>query len=734
MKGSNSGLGLLWAWFSCMGLMAQHSVDHWETAVFAGDSWHYHVGTNGGAPDGWQLSTFDNSGWPTGAGGFGYADDDDGTQFTPPPSVYSVFVRISFDIPDTSDIALAVFHMDYDDGFVAWLNGVEIARAGLGSAGDLPAWNAPATDHEAVIYQGFEPPSFLVQKNVLRSSLVNGANTLAIQVNNSNPGSSDMSCIPFLSFGMRWAGTTFRPVPDWFKPPFADDEGSHLPLIMIQTLSMDIQPDYKVDVQMGIIDKGDGNLNYPTDAWNQYNGKAGIEYRGSSSMMFPKKNYGLEVRNETGADSAIALLGMPAESDWVLHGPYSDKSLMRNHMAYYLFNAMGYYAPRTRLCELFINGNYQGVYLAVEKIERDTNRVNIAKLKPEDLVGDDLTGGYIVKIDRTNNNYQDGWFSPIAGTGTDQSGPFFAYHDPKFTELAPKQREYIKNKITSFEYALQAHTFKDPYTGYRGYIDVPSFINYFILVELSKNVDGYRLSTFLHKDRDDRNRLIRMGPVWDYDLAFGNADYLNAFNTTGWNYPIVADGWGTPFWWNRFMSDPYFVNLLNCYWHSLRSTVLSNDSLIALVDRTAEEMGPAIERNFRQWPIHGLYVWPNPYYGSTYEQDIQYMKNWILNRAQWIDDNIPGVFCTTFVNEGESRSLKLRAYPNPARGPITLEVQHEANEWLQLRITTLAGHEILSERMQSEPRFTKEINLPAGIYLIQVTGNQGTSAIKIIIQ
>jgi len=710
-------------------------VDHWESVVYATDTWRYYVGLTSGPASGWHEKDFDDASWPEGPGGFGYDDNDDQTVFTMTPHPTSVYIRTGFTIADTAEIALAVLHMDFDDGFVAWINGVEVARSNLGSTGDFPAYNTAAIDHEALMHQGLNPPSFLISKQMLVDCLLNGDNILAIQVNNSSSTSSDMSCLPYLSVGLKTSGISYRPLPSWFTEPYTGFNGSHLPLVIVQNLTGSIQSDVKVMMDLGIIDNGPGNMNYLTDSMNNYNGKAGIEYRGSSSMMFPKKNYGIELWTHEGTDTAFSLLGMPVEGDWVLHGPYSDKSLMRNFLAYHLFNAMGYYAPRTRLCEFFLAGQYQGVYVLMEKIKRDKNRVDVAKLLPTDVEGDQLTGGYIVKIDRSATDYTDGWFSPYPGTGSGGGGPFFAYHYPKRTEIVPKQRDYISNRITTFEWSLKEPNYRDPYAGYRAYIDVPSFINYFILVELSKNTDGYRLSTFLHKDRDSKDRLIHMGPVWDYDLAFGNADYLDAFNTAGWNYTVVADGWGTPFWWSKFLNDPYFANLLNCYWHSLRQGVLSDESLTSLIDSIAGEIGPAIDRNFNQWPIHSQYVWPNPYVGSTYEQDLSYMKNWILNRAAWIDNNIPGAYCTTGIDDPDgSISLSLRVYPNPAIGEITIEIQNPGNRNSRVEIFNFTGQLVFSREIDNEPIFTERIRLQPGAYVVKASSGNWSQVDKIIIQ
>ena len=349
--------------------------------------------------------------------------------------------------------------------------------------------------------------------------------------------------------------------------------------------------------------------------------------------MFERRITGSNLWKTAEDDTSFSLMDLPAESDWILHGPYSDKTLVRNYLAYALARDMGHYARRTRFCELFLNDEYRGVYVLIERIKRDSARVNIAKLKPTDVTGDQLTGGYIVKIDRSAGNYTDGWFSPYIGTGTEGTSPFFAYSYPQRDKIGPGQKTYIKNKITAFENALHGRDYLDPYVGYKTFIDVSSFVDYFIMVELSKNTDGYRLSTFLHKDRDGKDPRIHMGPIWDYDIAFGNADYYEAFNTYGWSYTFQSDMWGTPFWWSKMMTDPFFVNMLYCRWHDFRQGVLSDESIMARIDSAVTVIGEAADRNFEQWPILGQYVWPNYFVGNTYEQDVSYMKTWIKTQG-----------------------------------------------------------------------------------------------------
>ena len=155
-----------------------------------------------------------------------------------------------------------------------------------------------------------------------------------------------------------------------------------------------------IKADMGIIYNGPGVINKISDVPNDYKGKIGIEFRGSTSQSFPKKPYGFETWDESGEDNDVKLLGMPKESDWTLNATYNDKTLMRDGLSYILAGSVMEYAPRVRYNELVINGQYRGIYLLVEKIKRDKNRVDISKIETTDNQGDALTGGYIIKIDK----------------------------------------------------------------------------------------------------------------------------------------------------------------------------------------------------------------------------------------------------------------------------------------------------------------------------------------------
>jgi hypothetical protein len=509
---------------------------------------------------------------------------------------------------------------------------------------------------------------------------------------------------------------------------------STLPLIIINTNGQSIHDEPKIKVDLGIIDHGKGQINTPFDGQNDYDGMAGIELRGSSSQMFPKKAYGFETWRLYGVDTSVSILGMPAESDWILHAPYSDKSLIRNALTYYLFEKFGHYSPRNHFCEVFVNQEYMGLFLMVEKIKRDKNRVDIAKLTEKDTAGLPLTGGYILKIDKsTGSGSTDGFASkywPEVGSEL----PYFMFEYPDGRKILPVQQEYIENKVDGFEGALHGTNFKDPVTGYRAWIDVPSFVDYFIMNEISKNIDGFRLSTFLYKNRDDKDPKFYAGPVWDYDLAFGNANYSNAEEIQGWQYQTDGGSWPVPFWWDRLQMDKYYLSALRCRWEELRRGVLQNDSILETISRMVEEIGTAADRNFKKYPILGTYVWPNPYIGYTYESEILYLKNWILDRLKWLDTYIPGTCIVSGIEDaGEPIAFRALLYPNPSHEFVHIDVQNPGAADLRLMVYEMTGQLFLTMELGSDIQLTETIPLPPGIYQLVITDGKEYIPLKAVV-
>ena len=421
---------------------------------------------------------------------------------------------------------------------------------------------------------------------------------------------------------------------------FSQFSESNLPIVIIKTNGQVILDKTRIVCDMGIIDNGFGNINSVNDPFTGYNGKISIEYRGSSSQSFPKKSYALETQDSLGNNNNVSLLGIPVENDWILYAPYSDKSLMRNFLTFYLGNKMGRYAPRTKYCELIVNGYYRGVYVLMEKIKRDNDRVDIAKLDNDDIAGDNLTGGYIIKIDKSTGSGGASWASNYNTIGGNRL--YIQYHYPEAAIISDEQKNYIIDFMDDFEYALYSTNFTNYSNGYLKYIDIHSFIDFYLINELSRNIDGYRLSTYMYKDKDSKGGKLTMGPLWDYNLAFGNAYYCDGWNVNGWQQDggcfDLAD---VPFWFERLLEDAEYQNTLKCRWEYLRETSFHQDAIFNFIDSMALYLDDAQQRNFQRWDILGNYVWPNYYVGNTYQDEIYFLKGWISDRLIWMDDNIP---------------------------------------------------------------------------------------------
>ncbi|MFT5884191.1 MAG: hypothetical protein ACI9IP_000646 [Arcticibacterium sp.] len=497
---------------------------------------------------------------------------------------------------------------------------------------------------------------------------------------------------------------------------------SNLPLVIIETGGLEIQDQPKIPAQMKIINNESGRMNNLNDS-PEFEGRIGIEFRGSSSQSFPKKPYGLETWDENNMDLDTTLFGWPSESDWILFASFNEKSLMHNVLTMRLAEQMGLYASRTKYVELYLNGSYEGVYVFMEKIKRNKGRVAIAKLKPDEESGEDLTGGYIIKIDKGTGANNGTWFSEFSNISPGNNSTEFFYEYPK--EATSVQQDYIKRYIGDFEKALQSDDFTDPLQGYQQYIDMESFVLMTILNEVAKNVDGYRISTYLYKDKGDK---LKMGPPWDYDISYGNANYCNGNSFRGFGYDFNRicpdDNLLVPFWWERFLADVNFIEAFRQTYDDLRTNgVLQESEILGLVDGLTKELQTAQVRNFTKWPILGKYVWPQPEpIASSWQGEVAELKAWIPERLRWLDDNIPREL--QILATEESLNFKVKAYPNPFLETLSLQIDAlEAGE-AQVTLTDLLGREI-ENRTYSVNEGRNQLN-------IKFPDNQSSQTIQLL--
>ena len=364
-----------------------------------------------------------------------------------------------------------------------------------------------------------------------------------------------------------------------------------------------------------------------------WTGQVGIHIRGNSTVSYEKKQYALEGRDDAGDDADLTPFGMPTEEDWVLQAPYSDKTLMRNHLMYTWSRAIGRYAARTHFVELYMEDggdvlgpeDYRGVYVFMEKIKRSEHRVNVEKMEPTDTTSPNIDGGYVLKRDWLEGH------EVITELYEDE----LVLEYPKPDKVTGSQHAYIEDYLNQFEQALEradgSHT---------GFADIDSFVDHMLMAEMSRDVDAYVLSTFMHKAREGR---LNMGPIWDYNGALGNADYFESWETEGWHYEnseFPADNPNGFHWYEQLLADADFQNRLRERWTQHRLGVWSNEALMKDIDTTATLLQGAQVRNFERWPVLGEVIWPNDGDAEdreTYEEEIDHLKQWLLSRTAWLD-------------------------------------------------------------------------------------------------
>lgn len=510
---------------------------------------------------------------------------------------------------------------------------------------------------------------------------------------------------------------------------------SNLPIVVINTDGEEeIPDDPKITVEMGIIYNGEGMVNNLTDPFNHYNGPIGIETRGNSTQDFEKKTYSIELRTPAGTDSSSALLGMGKEEDWILHAMVLDKTLLRIPMSFYLSQRMGHYASNWRYCELVIDGDYRGVYILTERIKRDDDRVDIAKLKAEDISGDELSGGYIMRID---------WLDEDAeGIETNKESMggiplFLQYYYPKADKIQPEQSAYIQNYMNEFQDALWSPTYyNDLGKHYSQYIDLTSFADFLIMNEISKNSDGYKLSSYVHKDKTSNGGLLKAGPIWDFDQTYGKSLVCSCHDYERWTYQQedgeCEDLESMPLWWEKLMTDPVFTNHLKCRWETLREGPLHLDSITNWMDNQRDYIQDGVDRNFERWDFLGEAIWAEPEpIPETYGEEVDYMKFWITNRLNWVDANMPGDCSEDVVGLETLQAAEAFIYPNPSNGAFSVTTSWPA---LNYYITTLDGSLVQAEKINHSSFDVDISHMAPGIYFLMMESNNQSLTEKIIIR
>ena len=356
------------------------------------------------------------------------------------------------------------------------------------------------------------------------------------------------------------------------------------------------------------------------DGSPQYEGWAGVERRGRSSLHFPKPHLGVELwAGQSESPVGVNLFDMGQDSDWILNGNYADRALFRNKLSFDVYQEFGgteRYATETVLCELTLDGAWLGVFILGERLKRDDDRLVIAE-DPERL-----GRSFVVKSD-------DGGGGLLASAST--YGEWFLVY-PRADEATAAEQEGVQAALQAMEDAAFAPDPGGSDTGLFEWIDFESAVDWILIQEVSKNNDAYFLSVYLWKDLEGR---IYFAP-WDHDLAWGG-------------YPVDdcgPEGWVRvrPRLIEAIAANAAFRQRLVERWFELRDGPLALDRVLDRVHLYRDVIGAAGWDNFEVWPMEEIhFTWDNTNWlcsVETWGEEMIDIDRWIEDRLAWVDANI----------------------------------------------------------------------------------------------
>ncbi|NCF86468.1 MAG: hypothetical protein GWQ08_13205 [Verrucomicrobiaceae bacterium] len=424
---------------------------------------------------------------------------------------------------------------------------------------------------------------------------------------------------------------------------------SDLPLVVVDATGRLSQTSFE-DMAIGVLEPGEnGRTSIVGDF--KASSRGAIRTRGETSNSFPKKPLRFEFWNEDGDDRDLALLGMPAGSDWILNARYNfDRTLVHNAWIYELSNQIGRYAPRTRFVELYLNDDdgeeiteddYQGIYTVVEKIERGSGRIEVESMPIEATQEPEIAGGYIFRHDKTDPNTWD-----FNGGGVSMQ---MIYPPEEERNDRRHQRDWIVDHLNHLRDTIRNGS--DPMSGYPSVIDETAWIDHQLLNLLTLNVDALRLSAYFYKSREGK---VIAGPVWDFDRSAGGTSDGRIGNALTWRgaggdegthfFSNIGSGaaGGTPVWWHDLFENPDFHTAWADRWNELRQDEFSDENIANIIGGMGAELAESAERNFEKWPGAS----PRSANQLTYSDigdhagEIQHMIGWLQARAEWITEEI----------------------------------------------------------------------------------------------
>jgi hypothetical protein len=376
-----------------------------------------------------------------------------------------------------------------------------------------------------------------------------------------------------------------------FEKLYESDRGillkSNLPLIEINTLKRPLDDNNYQNIQL--------HLN--TDSV-QLSLMSKLKIRGASSKSFPKKQFSLK------ANQPLLFEGIQLKKA-VLYAPYIDRSLLRNKLTYDLYAQISKRTTPSQFCNVLINDNFEGIYMLIEHPKQQYKSIRSSD-----------SSSFLVQIDRCpcdmiHNSYEDGYIKP-------------GYSIELPAKCNNSDKDKINQQLLDFE--------NDLYLGDFSNIAMQSFIDFIIINELSKNIDAYRLSTFLAFDGEKMN----IGPIWDFNIAWGLAEHASGYEHEG----FVIDGVNkkaAAYWWQALWENESFQEALKLRYSSLRATALNKEEIDSLIDSIVDDLGDNIQYNNEKWDLFGKNVWPNKFKSDSYQEEVDRLKLWIDSRLSWLD-------------------------------------------------------------------------------------------------
>jgi len=406
---------------------------------------------------------------------------------------------------------------------------------------------------------------------------------------------------------------------------------SHLPLVLLETDGQFIQKDEVIWATVKIIDNKH-SANHVLDAPSLTTATT-LKYRGNSSYStFDKRQFRLEFYKKAGGSSKrdVAVMGMAKECDWVLYGPFLDRTLVRNKVLYSISRQLMDWAPDTRYCEVFVDGQYQGVYIMTESV-----KVSESRIKLSDYALQNGETAYLLKRERPGTE-----LSPIRSFGSIAAK---TWHElsigfPTSTRLLDSHIEWIRHDISTFERALYSEYFTDPTRGYAAYIDIDSFVDYYLINEFALIIDAGFLSTYVYKDLGGKLKMA----VWDFNNAFDNYPWA----------PVDVREFAVEDnnWYARLFQDRAFTDKVIARYRELREGILSDSAVLGAIDVAVATLGEAINRNFSVWgytffeylmSFDSEGEWRDP---RSYSEAMQQLKDCIVQRGAFLDEHIEALY------------------------------------------------------------------------------------------